>query len=192
MHAAILLVAGRSSRMGSLKGLIEWQGKLLVVHQIEQLLKSKIEQMIVVLGYQSEVYQPIISELGSSVTIVWNENWEQGKSSSILKGITALPKDCRSILFVNIDQPLQFSVVNQLIDSFEQTKSPIHLPIFHGKRGHPLLISCELLPALSTINEEEQGLKKIIRAYQKDIRSVEVDDPHILYNFNTPKDMKGE
>lgn len=192
MYTAILLAAGRSSRMGRPKGLLQWKGKPLIRHQLEQLGLSRIDKIIVVLGYQPEIYEPFMDHKDGKVTILKNENWQQGKSSSILKGLSAIGNHCRAILFVNIDQPITFRIVNQLIASYEKTGAKIHIPVFRHRKGHPVLFSSELLEALYLVNEESQGLKCIIRAYQEEIELVNVDDPGILYNFNTPADLKGE
>ncbi|SFJ54049.1 molybdenum cofactor cytidylyltransferase [Thermoflavimicrobium dichotomicum] len=192
MYTAILLAAGRSSRMGRPKGLLQWNEKPLIRNQLEQLGLSRIHKIIVVLGYKPEVYEPFMDHQDGKITVLWNENWEQGKSSSILKGLSAIDHHCRAILFVNIDQPVSSRIVNQLIDSYEKTGRKIHIPVFQHRKGHPVLISTELLEALYLVNEESQGLKSIIRAYQEDIELVHVEDPSVLYNFNTPADLKGE
>lgn len=190
MYTAILLAAGRSSRMGQPKGLLNWEGKPLILHQLEQLKLSGVHRMIIVLGHKPEVYKAYIKDDQS--TILWNENWDQGKSSSILTGLTAVEDGCEAVLFVNIDQPLSFRIVNQLIDSFEKSQGRIHIPVFKGRKGHPVLFSTQLLPQLRAVTEETQGLKHVIRDFQDDIVLVDMEDWTILYNFNRPSDYKGE
>jgi molybdenum cofactor cytidylyltransferase len=190
MYTAILLAAGRSSRMGQPKGLLNWEGKPLILHQLEQLKSSAVHRIIIVLGHKPEVYEAYIKDDQS--TILWNENWDQGKSSSILTGLTAVEDACEGVLFVNIDQPLSFRTVNQLIDSYERSEGRIHIPVFNGKKGHPVLFSTQLLPQLHAVTEETQGLKHVIRNFQDDIVLVNMEDSTILYNFNTPSDYKGE
>jgi molybdenum cofactor cytidylyltransferase len=183
MYTAILLAAGRSSRMGQPKGLLLWKGKPLILHQLQQIASSKIKDIIVVLGHQPEAYKPYIND--KQATVLWNQNWEQGKSSSILKGLSAIKRACRAILFVNIDQPVSYCTINQLIDAHKASKAWIYIPVFNGRRGHPVLFSTHLLPALHAITEETQGLKQIIRNYAESIVHVTMDEDSILYNFNT-------
>lgn len=190
MIAAILLAAGRSSRMGQPKGLLSWEGKPLFLHQLEQLRASCLDQIIVVLGHQPESYQPLIDPLGERCTVIYNEQWSQGKSLSILKGLDALPASTEGILFVNIDQPLSATIIEPLLASFENTRFKIHIPIHQGRKGHPILVSAELLAELRSISEDTQGLKSIVRAYEKQTAYVEMEDSSILYNFNTPMDYK--
>lgn len=190
MYTAILLAAGRSSRMGQSKGLLNWEGKPLIIHQLEQLKSSGVHRIIIVLGHQPEVYEAYIKDDQS--TILWNENWEQGKSSSILTGLTAIEDTSEAIIFVNIDQPLSYRIVDQLIDSYVRSQGRIHIPVFNGRRGHPVLFSTQLLPQLRAVTEETQGLKHVIRDFQNDIILVDMEDSTILYNFNTPSDYKGE
>jgi molybdenum cofactor cytidylyltransferase len=191
MYTAILLAAGRSSRMGQLKGLLDWKGKPLIKYQLEQLFSSLLDQIILVLGYQAEEYLSVIQKDTTSLMVVCNEKWEEGKSSSIRKGLHTMNRDCKAILFVNLDQPVTNKIVNQLIYSFETNSQKIHIPSCQGRRGHPVLFSSQLLGELKQVNEQTQGLRNIIRIHSNEIQLVETGDPKILYNFNSPLDYKG-
>jgi molybdenum cofactor cytidylyltransferase len=191
MNCAILLAAGASSRMGKLKGLLDWKGKPLINYQLEQLSTSPLDQIILVLGYQAEEYLSVIQHDMASLAIVHNEEWEEGKSSSIRKGLQAIQQDCKTILFVNLDQPVTSQIVIQLIHSFETSNKMIQIPLFHHKRGHPILFSSQMLDELKQVNEQTQGLRNIVHNYSKEIQFVEIQDPIILYNFNTLLDYKG-
>lgn len=176
--------------MGQPKGLLPWKGKPLFLHQLEQLGASSLDQMIVVLGHQPEIYQSFIDSAEQKCTVVINEQWNDGKSLSIHKGLDALPGSTEGILFVNIDQPVSNSIIEPLVASFKNTRFKIHIPIHKGRRGHPILVSAELLIDLRSISEETQGLKSIIRAYENQTTYVEMEDSSILYNFNTLDDYK--
>ena len=190
MYTAILLAAGRSSRMGQLKGLLDWNGKPLIKYQLEQLFSSLLDQIILVLGYQVETYLSVIQKDTTSLMVVCNEKWEEGKSSSIRKGLQAVHQDCKAILFINLDQPVTNKIVNHLIYSFETKSQKIHIPSYQGRRGHPILISSQLLGELKQVNEQTQGLRNIIRIHSNEIQLIETGDPKILYNFNSPLDYK--
>ncbi|MFT9845972.1 nucleotidyltransferase family protein [Aneurinibacillus sp. REN35] len=187
MYAAILLAAGQSSRMGQPKGLLPWEGVPLLVYQIAQLEKSRIDHIILVLGHQPERYQALVSE---RTHVVWNEEWKQGKTRSIIKGLTALSPDCEAVLFVNIDQPVSAGSIDRLLAAYEEEEGDIYIPVAGGTRGHPVLFSSRLLPALSAITEEGLGLKGVIRDEQNKIVSVHMSDASVLYNFNTPADYE--
>ncbi|RXT05763.1 NTP transferase domain-containing protein [Ammoniphilus sp. CFH 90114] len=190
MIAAIFLAAGQSSRMGQPKGLLSWRGKPLFDYQLQQLKRSSVEKIVVVLGHQPENYQSFIESTDGRCILVQNDHWHLGRTSSILKGISHIQDSVDALLFVNLDQPISPSIIAQLRTSFEKTSSMIHIPSYQGRRGHPILISSELLGALHSISEETQGLKSIVREYEKEIAYVEVEDASVLYNFNTPMDYK--
>ncbi|MED4730745.1 NTP transferase domain-containing protein [Aneurinibacillus migulanus] len=132
--------------------------------------------------------QKAFAEEGAHV--IKNRQWEQGKSASVIRGISALDSECGAVLLVNVDQPVPSNSINQLIDSHQRLQGKIHLPVFQGRRGHPVLFSTELLPDLREISEECQGVKSIIRKYDTEIVHVPMTDPSVLYNFNTPADYE--
>lgn len=191
MFTAILLAAGQSSRMGQPKGLMDWQGQPLIAHQARQILLSRMDQLIIVLGHQPNQYEPWIGFEDSRIQRIRNENWQEGKSSSIRKGLSVIEKSCKAILFVNVDQPVTAGIIDSLLNSLEQTKALIHIPICNGKRGHPILISAQLLNALREVNEDTQGLKRVIKDHPDQVADVSIDDPSILFNFNTIQDYQG-
>ncbi len=191
MFVAILLAAGRSSRMGQPKGLLDWNSQPLIAHQVDQINRSRISQLIIVLGHQSEQYEPWIDFGDLQTKIVRNENWEEGKSSSIRNGLSVIDGHFKAILFVNVDQPVTAPIINSLLNSTEQTEALIHIPVCNGRRGHPILISSQLMAALTKLSEETQGLKSIIRDHADQVADVRIDDPSILFNFNTTQDYLG-
>lgn len=191
MYTAILLAAGQSSRMGHPKGLLAWEGKPLILHQIEQIHRSRIDRLIIVLGYRPELYQTLFHFEDQRMTVIWNEKWEEGKSSSILAGLSAMEETSKAILFVNVDQPLSARIIDELIESHERTQAGIQIPVYGRRRGHPVLLSTRLMEALQSIKEATQGLKSVIREFHQDTVQVDIEDPSVLYNFNTPSDYQG-
>lgn len=186
--SAILLSAGKSTRMGTLKALLPWEGKTLLQYQLSQFTLSKVNQIIVVLGYQSS---KLLSYLESSpAQLVWNEQYEMGKTESIKRGILSIKENSDCFILATVDQPINQSLIDAMIKEFVQTSSKIIIPNYHGKRGHPILFSTELQEELLQIKEETQGLKEILHKRKKDIHDWTVTDPSVLFNFNSPKDYK--
>lgn len=177
--------------MGHPKGLLDWEGKPLILHQIEQIHRSRIGRLIIVLGYRPELYQALFHFEDQRTDVIWNEKWEQGKSSSILAGLSAMEESSKAILFANVDQPLSARIIDELIESHERTQAGIQIPVYGQRRGHPVLISTRLMEALESIKEETEGLKGVIREFHQDIVQVKIKDTSILYNFNTPSDYQG-
>jgi molybdenum cofactor cytidylyltransferase len=186
--SAILLTAGKSTRMGSLKALLPWKGTTLLQHQLAQVNLSKVDQLIVVLGYQSTKLLPYFEDV--SAQLVWNEHYEMGKTESIKKGLLSLNENSDCIMIASVDQPMSQTLIDDMINHYILTKSKIIIPVYNGKRGHPILFSRELLEELRQINEETNGLKAIVHKRKHEISELAVEDRSVLLNFNSPKDYE--
>jgi molybdenum cofactor cytidylyltransferase len=186
--SAILLTAGKSTRMGSLKALLPWKGTTLLQHQLSQFHLSKVDQLIVVLGYQSTKLLPYLENV--SAQLVWNEHYEMGKTESIKKGLLSLNENTDCIMIASVDQPVSQALIDAMVTQFIETKSKIIIPVYNGKRGHPILFSSELLEELRQINEDTNGLKAIVHKRKQEISELTVEDRSVLFNFNSPKDYE--
>lgn len=186
--AAILLAAGKSSRMGSLKALLPWEGTTLLEHQLLQVNRSKVDQLIVVLGYQSTKLLSYFEDFSGQ--LVWNENYEKGKTESIKKGLLSLNENIDCFIIASVDQPIKQALIDSMINCFMETKSKIMIPVYDGKRGHPILFSSELIEELLQINEDTRGLKAILHKRKSEIHELLVSDRSVLFNFNSPEDYE--
>jgi molybdenum cofactor cytidylyltransferase len=186
--AAILLTAGKSTRMGCLKSLLPWEGMTLLQHQLFQLGLSKVDQLVAVLGYQSRKLIPYFEN--SSVHFVFNEQFELGKTESIKKGLLSIKEGTDCIMIISVDQPVNQLLLDSMINHFVQTKSKIIIPVYNGKRGHPILFSTELVEDLLQIKEETNGLKAVLHKWKNEINELNVEDRSVLFNFNSPKDYE--
>ncbi len=184
--AGLLLAAGLSSRMGKLKALLPWKGMPLIQYQIEQMKEADIDEIIVVLGYQAEHLQKIISACGTQIVI--NKHYEYGKSSSIRKGISSLQKEVDGIFISAVDQPVPSAILKTMKAHLEKNEAAVVVPTYETKRGHPILLHASTKNDLLVINEETLGLRSIIRKYKKQITYLEVNHPSILLNFNKQED----
>lgn len=184
--SAILLAAGRSQRMGRLKGLLPWQGTSLIEWQLTQLEQSLIDDIVVVLGYGANRYEPLIQR--HQIRSVINNDYEQGKTSSILKGLKTISPQAEAVLIAAVDQPLRERTINHMIKHMVHTNQAIVIPIYGNQRGHPVLFSASLKGELLRISEQTHGLKNIIRTHHELISELHTDDAYVLYNFNRPSD----
>ncbi len=184
---AILLAGGQSSRMGQLKGLLPWQGRTLFEFQIETLLKSPFSDVITVLGYRSELFEPIAKNY--PVKIIKNNLFHTGKCSSIIAGLKEAG-EAQNILISAVDQPASKQTIESLYSGHSKEKSLITVPVYQNKRGHPVLFSKLLRRDLLAIKEESKGLRSIFQKYKNDVHEIPVNDSGILLNLNTLNDYK--
>lgn len=176
----IILAAGRSSRMGTLKQLLPF-GKRTVLEQVVRILTaSKLSEVIVVLGYRAE---EILSRLKSwPIQTVINPDPQGDMLSSIQCGVRRAERS-QSIMIALGDQPLiSESIVNQLVDEFERQPEGMVIPVYKGSRGHPIVIAhefrCELL------DQTEGGLKSLRNRHEDQVRTVAVDTDAVLIDLD--------
>lgn len=184
--SAILLAAGQSTRMNSLKGLLPWGETTLFEHQLQILTQSPFKEIIVVIGYKAEQFIKIAKDY--PVKIILNKNYQLGKCSSIIAGLYAVQKLSDIILISSIDQPTEREIIQQLVQTFLEGDYPLAIPIMDGKRGHPIVFSTKIFKDLLAITEETKGLRNVIQKYQNQLIEVPINDPHIHLNLNTFQD----
>ncbi|HLQ73293.1 MAG TPA: nucleotidyltransferase family protein [Bacillota bacterium] len=186
--SCILLAAGLSQRMGQLKALLEWEGKPLIKYQVEQMKLAGVQHIHVVLGYRKEdIEKQLVNE---DVYLHWNERYEQGKSTSIRKGASHLTDDSVATFISSVDQPVQARTLTQMVHALKQTDKSIVIPTMNQRKGHPLLLARSKFDELLQVNEETEGLRHLIQMNEQDIHFVSINDPSILYNFNTIEDYE--
>ena len=183
--SAVLTAAGLSSRMGSPKSLLPWRGKTLVESQIETLLEAGASEVIVVLGHRSEEVAPYAT--GDAVRAVINHQYKEGRTSSIRAGLDAVSPDASDIIIMAVDQPRAPEIVSKVISAHIEANALLTSPRYRGRGGHPLAFSAALLPELSQISEENQGLREVFERHRAQITQVHFDDPAIRLDLNTPE-----
>ena len=180
-HFALILAAGKSTRMRTCKTTLLWHGdRTFLRYQAEQFLLAGITP-IVVLGSHNAHRQTDCPD-GSLVAI--NHNYDRGKTESIITGLKLLPAEFSTITISAIDQPRSYSVYQTLLNTYQKNKSTIVAPCYCQKLGHPLLFSASMLPELKNINENSFGLRKIIRNFYSSIEKIEFNTSDILIDLN--------
>ncbi|WP_264739155.1 NTP transferase domain-containing protein [Cytobacillus firmus] len=187
-HTAILLAAGQSSRMGTLKGLLPWNGMTLFEHQLNTLRKSVFTEIVVVLGFEAEKFLSIAKKYSAKLII--NEEFKDGKCSSIIAGVKASDTLSETILITSVDQPLHSVTINKLAGNLRKSRCLIAVPSHQRKRGHPILFSSRLRSELLSIKEEKMGLRHVIQQHEKLLLEVPVENEQIHLNLNHQEDYK--
>ena len=186
--SAILLSAGKSTRMGRLKALIPWQDATLIEYQVKSLLSAGVSEVVVVGGHRSDEVLSQVSEQ-VNVAVVYNPDYYQGKTTSIKLGLNNLSDESSGILVLAVDQPRPISLLRMLILAHFNSGKPITMPVYNGHSGHPILFSSSLLPELKQIAEESEGLRAISRKYREEMNLVNVDSGIVNVDLNSPNDV---
>ena len=186
---AILLSAGESSRMGTPKALLDWFGQPLVLSQAEALFEGGANRVIVVTGAHHDEISDTIADT-PNITVAANPDWSRGKTTSIKSGLRELSPSCQTLIVLAVDQPRPAWAINQALKSHLHSKSPVTSPRYFGHGGHPLLFDAALFPELAKISEEHEGLRDVMKRYDRDINRVHFDNPVVRFDLNTPKDYE--
>ncbi len=183
--AALVLAAGQAKRMGRNKLIEPLSGKPLVRHAVEAALASQAEPVILVTGHQREAVEEALD--GLDLLSVHNRNFAAGLSTSLKRGLAALPEGIEAAVVLLGDMPrIAPATINRLIASFNPLESrAICLPTFHGKRGNPVLLGRQFFAEAQT-TEGDQGARELLREYADLVAEVPFDDSTILLDVDTP------
>ena len=186
--AAVILAAGASSRFGSPKQLAFWQNSTFLETVVDTALAAPANPVIVVLGANADACR---RKLGNrrQVTLVINENWAEGQSTSMKAGLKAVPDSAEAALFLLVDQPLiQPETIAKLVERYQQTQTPLVWPEFEGKRGNPVLFSRSLFAQMMRV-KGDTGARPVLMKYKSQAERVSVLDEGVLLDFDKPEDM---
>ena len=174
--------------MGKFKQLLSFAGKTFVECCVDSLLASRIDEVVVVTGYR---HREIRNAIGSRpVRVVHNPDYEFGMSSSVKRGVEALPPITKACLIALVDQPqIRSETVNQVIDAYLEHLPLIAIPNHAGRNGHPIIVDLSLRKEILAM-DTNQGLRQVVHAHQDRLLIVNVDSDTILIDFDLPDDYQ--
>jgi len=185
--AAIVLAAGRSTRMGGPNKLLaELNGKPLVRIVTDQALASKASEVIVVTGHQADQVKAALN--GLDVTWVYNPDYAQGIASSVKTGIAAVPPNADGAVICLGDMPLVgANLIDRLIESFAPDRGAlIVVPSSEGRRGNPVLWSRRFFPELLTL-DGDTGARHLIGKHAEAVAEISVEGAGAFLDIDTPQ-----
>jgi CTP:molybdopterin cytidylyltransferase MocA len=193
--AVVILAAGRSSRMGRAKQLIEVDGERMVRRALRVALASGASMVVLVTGaYHDEVVAAVadLQEVEAGrMRLVHNPDWEAGQAGSMQAGLRALPASCEAAIFLPVDQPyIELVLLQQLAEAWQQGAT-IAAPVVEGElRGAPALFDRSLWPELYQVKGDVGG-RPVLRAHAEQVYTI--DTPAAwLRDVDTPQDLMEE
>jgi molybdenum cofactor cytidylyltransferase len=187
MIAGIILAAGESSRMKSPKALLSIGNTTFAEHLASMMRGGKINPVFLIAGAHVEEIRAAYRDKPEFV-IVQNSQYPLGQISSLKAGIRQLPTGVLSAMIWPVDIPLvKPHTVTTLVSEFERQQPPIVIPVFDGKHGHPVIYGHAALQSVLAL-KADQTAKELRNIYKDQILYVEVHDPAVLIDIDTPED----
>jgi molybdenum cofactor cytidylyltransferase len=189
MISGILLSAGLSHRFGSPKALAKVHGKTVINHLQQMLIKSQVDEIIVVLGAHADEIKPHLLN-HTKLKVVYNKDYNFGQTSSFKVGLRSISEGVEGVLLIPVDHPfIEQQTVDTLIRYFRDDSPLIVLPAFNGKKGHPPIFSAKLKEEFLAL-DNESGLNMIAHAHHNETAILSVKDPGTIKSFNTQEEFE--
>jgi len=187
---AIVLAAGLSTRMGRPKMVLPW-GKFTIIEKVvTTLLEAGIQSIVVITGAAHlEIYEAL--KKYENVRLTYNPHFDNGEMlHSLQLGLQSLSPEIKGALVVLGDQPfIQKETIQIVVKTFLEENSPLVIPSFQMRRGHPWIVSRELWGEILDI-QQPKTLRDFLKAKQENITYVVVGTPTIFQDIDTPEDYE--
>jgi molybdenum cofactor cytidylyltransferase len=189
---AIVLAAGRSSRMGRAKAMLPaGDGHTFLTRIVRTFLDADVDDVIVVVGHDADAIAASFSESGLPARFVVNRDYDRGQLSSLLAGLDVVDRPgVTAVLVTLVDVPLVLpATVRSVIDSYRRTRAPIVRPTSGDRHGHPLLIDRSVFGALRAA-DPSAGAKPVVRAHATAAGDIAIDDEGAFTDIDTEEDYR--
>jgi CTP:molybdopterin cytidylyltransferase MocA len=182
---ALVLCAGESRRMGRPKALLPLEGRTFLETLCDRLSEAGVDPLVVVLGATAQEIRNAVSL--PKARFVVNPDPARGQLSSILCGLETVSEDgLDGVFLAPVDTPrVRTATLRRLIDALG--RSPLVVPTFGGRRGHPALFAASLFEAIRHA-PADQGARHVVHT-QTDRLELDCGDPAVLEDFDTPEDL---
>jgi molybdenum cofactor cytidylyltransferase len=189
--AAIILAAGKSTRMGEAKQLLRLGESTVLGQIVENVRCSAVDEIVLVLGSSAEaIRRQLPPSLLEGVKVVINPAYEQGMASSLQAGLSALDPQIEAALIVLADQPfVRPETLNQLGHEHRRSKAQIVIPSYHGLRGNPVLLDRSVFAEVMAL-EGDIGCRAIFGSHTERTVKIEVEDEGILLDIDNHEDYE--
>ena len=189
MIAGIVLAAGESSRMGTDKARLGYKNSTFLETILNTLGAAGVERVAVVLGHHAEEIRRTMNLGGAEVSI--NGDYRRGQTSSLQTGLKALEgTELEAVIVCLVDHPAVSSeTLRRLVNSFSESRAPVVIPTYRGRRGHPVVIGHPLFDELRSLGPDA-GANTVVHRYQAVAQFVEVNDLGVLLDIDDPESYR--
>lgn len=186
MIAAVVLAAGRATRMGEPKVLLRLGGRTLLAHVLAAATASPCDGVLVVAGPNAAEVRREAEPFGARV--VENPRYAEGMATSLAAGITALPPDCEAAVILLGDQPrVGATAIGRLIDAYRTTGKPMVLSRYGEAAGAPALFGRALFPEAAALTGDS-GARRLAARHPGWVTEVPLAADE-GWDVDTPEDL---
>jgi molybdenum cofactor cytidylyltransferase len=190
MIPAIVLAAGKSTRMGRPKALLPFNSTdTFLTHIVRTFNDANVDDVVIVVGDEADTIIESVVRSDVSPRFVLNPNYESGQLSSLLTGLRAIDRPgVVALLLTLVDVPLvSETTVRAVLDRYRATRAAVVRPVQEARHGHPVLLDRRLFDAIRSA-DPCSGAKPIIRAHISEEGEVHVQDEGAFVDIDTPED----
>lgn len=192
MIPAIVLAAGRSSRMGVPKATLAFDERdTLLSHIVRTFHAANVDDVIVVLGHHGDEIARSLAQTDVAARIVTNREYDRGQLSSLQAALTIVDRPgVDGMLMTLVDVPfLTPLTVHAVLDRYHQTHAAVVRPTSGTRHGHPVLLARSLFHAIRHA-DDRTGVKPLVRAHASLAGDVPVTDEGAFLDVDTPEDYE--
>jgi molybdenum cofactor cytidylyltransferase len=192
---ALVLAAGRSSRMGRAKATLPIDARDTFLSRIVRTLHdARVDDVVVVLGHEAQTIAASLADTGAPVRFTINREYDRGQLSSLRAGLAVVDRPgVEAVMVTLVDVPLvSAATVRAVIDRYRATRAAIVRPVSARdatRHGHPLVIDRSLFEALRAA-DVEAGAKPIVRAHASAAGDVPVEDEGAFADIDTMEEYR--
>lgn len=190
MIPAVILAAGKSTRMGRLKAVMPIGEKDTFLSRIVRTFQEAgVEDVVVVIGHEARTVRESLESRGLGPRLVVNPAYETGQLSSVLAGLNAVDRPgVTAMLLSLVDVPfVSAGTVRAVLQRYRARHAPIVRPVRGELHGHPVLIARALFDELRSA-DPSAGAKSVVRAHVSADGDVPVDDEGAFCDIDTPEE----
>ena len=190
MIKAILLAAGQSKRLKSENKLIKlYKKKPLINHSLNALHKSKVNKVIVVLGYQKKELQKLIKKNNKNI-FTYNKEYKKGMASSIKVGLRKVNKKDKGFIIVQSDMPfIKSSDINKIYNSIKSKRYLIYVLKYRNKVGNPIGFDISTMKKFKRI-KGDVGAKFMVKRLKKETKFIRINNLKSFKDFDKVSDFR--
>lgn len=183
---AVILAAGRSTRMGEQKLLLPWRGGTVIGHIVHAVVEAGPVEARVVVPVDQVPVQAALA--GLPVRLIVNPDGGSDMLASVRCGLRDLPAECEAVLVAPGDHPgITAALIGRMLAALADPRAGMVVPVHGGRRGHPLLLRAGFVPSI-LVKFDDLGLRGLLQAHPDQVRELAVNDRAVTEDLDTPED----